>query len=64
MTTREVLLLVKERGLTVELRDDGTPVLSGNTKNPKAKTDKLMKVLKLHRERIIALLKKDKNAGR
>ncbi len=56
MTTKELMALVKERGLSVELRPDGTPVLKyGN--NPAMKTDKLLKVLKLHRERIIAILK-------
>lgn len=57
MTTKDLLSLVKERGLSVELRPDGTPVLKcGN--NPAMKTDALLKVLRLHRERIIEMLSK------
>jgi hypothetical protein len=51
MSTRELLRIVKERGLSIELRD-GRPVLIRNGKDA-AVTDKLLAVLKIHRDRII-----------
>lgn len=57
MTTDEVLKIVKERGLTVELRD-GRPHLIGS--GPEV-TDRLLAVLKLHREWIIERLKNERN---
>ena len=51
MTTQKLLEIVHERGLKIELRD-GRPVLIRNGNND-AVTDKLLAVLKIHRERII-----------
>jgi hypothetical protein len=56
MTTDQVLGIVKERGLKIELRDD-RPVLVGAANNREV-TDKLLAVLKVHREWIIERLKK------
>jgi hypothetical protein len=60
MSTKELLKLVAERGLTIELQD-GRPVLKGASKRPGAATDKLLRVLKLHRDRIIELLQRKGN---
>jgi hypothetical protein len=57
MTTESLLALVQERGLRIELRD-GRPVLVGAANNPEA-TDKLLAVLKIHREWIIERLKRE-----
>lgn len=59
MSTRQVLEFCKERGLTVALKD-GVPVLKEASNNPKA-TEKLRAVLKIHRERIIEILSKEKS---
>jgi hypothetical protein len=55
MSTREVLEVVKGRGLRIELRD-GAPVLIRPTGSPEV-TDRLLNVLKFHRDPIIKLLK-------
>lgn len=55
MSTDEVLAIVKERGLKIELRGE-RPVLVAPEKSPEV-TDKLLAVLKVHRERIIERLK-------
>ncbi len=57
MTTTEVMMIVKDRGLDIVLRE-GRPILIGR---PPAVTDALLSVLKIHRERIIALLKPKEN---
>jgi hypothetical protein len=53
MTTREVMKIAEERGFKVVLAPDGHPVLQGDRANV---TDKLMAVLKIHREAIILIL--------
>lgn len=57
MSTPELMQLVKDRGLRIKLSSDGRPVLDGAAGNP-AVTDRLLAVLKIHRERIVELLKK------
>ena len=54
MSTENVLKIVKERGLVIEIRE-GRLVITNGANNP-AVTDNLLKVLKRHRERIVALL--------
>jgi hypothetical protein len=51
MTTRELLKLVEGRGLKLGLVE-GRPVLLRAAGNP-AVTDKLLAVLRIHRERIV-----------
>jgi hypothetical protein len=58
MSTKELLEIVKSRGLRIVLRD-GRPVLEGASGNP-AVTDKLLSALRFHRERIIEILKPNK----
>jgi hypothetical protein len=58
MTTDELLRIVEQRGLRVVLKD-GQPVICGAKSNPAA-TERLLAVLRLHRERIIAMLKSRK----
>ena len=53
MTTRELLEIVKSRGMEIYIKD-GNPLLRRNG-NPA--TEKLMAVLKRHRERIIEMVK-------
>lgn len=57
MTTKELLDIVKERGLSVVLRE-GKPLLVRPTTCDRV-SDKLLKVLGIHRERIIGLLQKE-----
>ncbi len=57
MSTRELLKLVEERGLKVAVRD-GRPVLV-RAAGSEAVTDKLLAVLKRHRQAIVELLAKD-----
>lgn len=54
MTTRQLLTIVQERGLRVVVKN-GLPVIVTNGKREQV-TDKLLAVLKRHRERIIELL--------
>jgi hypothetical protein len=61
MTTKELLAIVKDRGLSVGIKD-GRPVLQGAANNPKV-TDALLSVLKIHRERIIEILLREQNAS-
>lgn len=56
MTTKEVLEIVKARGMRIEIRD-GRPVLIRKD-NETDKLDKLLAVLAFHRERIIQELSK------
>lgn len=58
MTTTELLAIVKDRGLKIELKD-GRPVLV-RPPGSDGTTDKLLAVLKRHRERIIDMLKNGK----
>ncbi len=53
MSTEELLQIVKDRGLSVAIQD-GQPVL--RPAGSPAATARLMAVLKLHRERIVAQL--------
>ena len=62
MNTKQLLQLVAERGLKIELVD-GRPVLRGAANNPKV-TDRLLAVLKFHRERIIAQLSSCRGSDR
>lgn len=55
MSTRDVLEIVKERGLKIELKE-GRPVLVKPEGNTEA-TPALLHVLTIHRERIIEILK-------
>lgn len=55
MSTQEVLKIVEARGLSIVL-DNGRPVIKRARDNHGAITDKLLAVLKRHRERIIAHL--------
>lgn len=57
MSTNELLEIVKNRGLKIVLVD-GRPILKRPGDND-AVTDKLLNVLKLHRERIISMLAKE-----
>jgi hypothetical protein len=57
MTTREVLEIAKARGLKIVL-DDDRPVIQRKKGDP-AVTDKLLSVLRIHRERIIDMLKRE-----
>ncbi len=54
MRTEQVLDIVKNRGLKIALKD-GRPVIVPGP-NRKEVTDELVKVLTIHRDRIIALL--------
>lgn len=56
MTTKELLEIVERRGLKVLLRD-GEPFLH-RPKGNKGVTDRLLSVLKRHREPIVSLLSK------
>ena len=55
MSTKQLMEIVKQRGLRIELKD-GRPVLMKPDGNGGV-TDQLLKVLKFHRERIIEILK-------
>jgi hypothetical protein len=55
MSTSKLLQIVKARGLRLELRD-GRPVIVKGVGDHC--TDKLLAVLKIHREKIIEALKK------
>ncbi len=57
MTTDQLLAIVKERGLKIELRGD-RPVLVAPENSPEV-SDKLLAVLKVHREWIIERLKRE-----
>lgn len=57
MTTKELLEIVKRRGLSIVLHE-GRPILQRPLENDKV-TDKLLSVLKIHRERIIQELSKE-----
>jgi hypothetical protein len=63
MTTEQVLEIVKERELRLFLKD-GNPVIDRNGAGEHGKkiTDALLSVLKIHRERIIEILKKQERA--
>lgn len=61
MSTKEVLNIVKERGLEIVLKD-GRPVISKPAGNDGV-TDRLLSVLKRHRERIIEELSKGESHG-
>lgn len=54
MSTQELLDIVGKRGLRLTL-EDGRPVLKGAQGNPEV-TDRLLTVLKIHRQRIIEIL--------
>jgi len=54
MTTQQLLQIVKDRGLTIALKD-GRPVLERAKGNANV-NDALLAVLKWHRERIIEVL--------
>jgi hypothetical protein len=54
VTTTELLKIVEGRGLSIRI-ENGRPLLR-RTGSPGAVTDKLLAVLKLHRDRIIELL--------
>lgn len=56
MTTKELLAICKRRGLSITVKD-GQPVIVAPT-DRSAVTDKLLAVLKRHRERIIETLGK------
>jgi hypothetical protein len=56
MSTRELLRIVDARGLRIELRN-GAPVLRVNEGQKQMATKELLKVLKIHRPRIIEILK-------
>lgn len=56
MTTKQLLAIVEERGLKIVLQD-GRPVLKRPQGN-EGVTDKLLAVLKYHREQIIRELQK------
>lgn len=59
MTTKEVLEIVESRGLKIVLKD-GHPVLV--KPNGGIVTDKLLAVLKVHRDRIIQEIKAGQHA--
>jgi hypothetical protein len=59
VTTDEVIAVLRERGFTLRLEDDGTPIIRGPTNEA---TPRLMKVLAIHRERIIARLRQAKGS--
>lgn len=61
MTTKELLDIVKQRGLLIVLQE-GRPILQRPPGNDKV-TDKLLSVLKIHRERIIQELSKGEPHG-
>ncbi len=54
MSTQELMSIVKDRGLDITLKD-GQPILQRPNGNANV-TDELMRVLKHHRDRIVALL--------
>ncbi len=54
MTTRQLMDIVKARGLKLELHE-GRPVIVPNGHRGEV-TDALLAVLKVHKERIIAVL--------
>ena len=58
MTTKELLAIVKDRGLSLKL-SEGRPVI---VQKNGGLTDALLKVLKRHRDRIIAMLEQEKSA--
>lgn len=62
MSTEKVMEIVRKRGLRIELKD-GQPVLKRPAGN-KNVTDSLLAVLKLHRERIVRLLEKERRFAR
>ena len=55
MTTSKLLEIVKDRGIKLSLKD-GRPVLI-QANGSKACTDALLAVLKIHRDRIIEILR-------
>ncbi len=61
MRTEQVLEIVRELGFDVVLKE-GRPMLTrppGKTEG----TDELLAVLKIHKERIVALLSKEEQGG-
>ena len=52
MTTKELLGIVKNRGLVIVVKE-GRPVILAASVKPGAVTDKLLAALKIHRERIV-----------
>lgn len=54
MTTQKLMAIVKDRGITIAIKE-GRPVIVRGQYNPLV-TDELLAVLKIHKERIIALL--------
>ncbi len=60
MTTEKLLAITRERGLDIALKDGRPVIVRGKGKD--GVTDALLAVLKVHRERIIALLQKPKEA--
>ncbi len=58
MTTKRLLEIVKERGLRIVL-DGDRPILKRPHGDTVAVTDKLLAVLKIHRERIVEELKRE-----
>jgi hypothetical protein len=57
MSTKELLDIVKSRGLKIVLVD-GQPHLKGARGNP-AVTENLLSTLRFHRDRIIDMLKRE-----
>jgi hypothetical protein len=57
MTTKEVLEIVKARGLKIVL-DGDRPIIQRKKGDPSV-TDNLLSVLRIHRERIIEILKRE-----
>lgn len=60
MNTIQLLKIVKDRGLTITIKE-GRPVLHYAGECKSGATDALLNVLKLHRERIIEILTKETN---
>jgi hypothetical protein len=58
VSTHELMNIVQARGLSIVL-DNGRPVIKRARDNHGAITDKLLAVLKRHRERIIAILSRE-----
>ncbi len=63
MTTKDLLRIVHERGLRIYLKN-GQPLIERPPENRKdAVTDRLLAVLKVHREWIIEHLKREQKSS-